>query len=106
MKPIIDHIHITVADLDRAEAFYDSFLPLLGFDLQLKEHDEVPKHEYRIVEYHHASLSIGIVVLCMYSGQKSMRFARFNRWFFYVYYPMHLTVIAILRYSMISFPAG
>ena len=47
----------------------------------------------------------GIFVLCLYSGQKGKRFTRFNRWFFYIYYPLHLTVIAILRYSMISFPA-
>lgn len=61
MEPIIDHIHLTVADLNRAEAFYDRFLPLLGFDLSLKERDEVPEHEYSIVEYHHASFSIGLV---------------------------------------------
>ncbi|MBR0092575.1 MAG: VOC family protein [Lachnospiraceae bacterium] len=61
MKPMIDHIHITVTDLARAEVFYDKLLPLLGFDLSLKEYDEVPKHEYRIVEYHHAMLSIGLV---------------------------------------------
>lgn len=52
MMPIIDHIHITVEDLDRAERFYDKLLPLLGFDISLKEYDCVPEHEYRIVEYH------------------------------------------------------
>lgn len=61
MKPIIDHIHITVKDLDRAEQFYDRFLPLLGFDLALKEYDSVPEHEYRIIEYHNRQLSIGLV---------------------------------------------
>lgn len=61
MKPTIDNIHITVTDLARAEEFYDKLLPLLGFDLSLKEHYEVPEHEYRIVEYHHAMLSIGLV---------------------------------------------
>ena len=33
MVPRIDHIELTVADLDRAEPFYDELLPLLGFDL-------------------------------------------------------------------------
>lgn len=61
MKPIIDHVHITVGDLERAEQFYDRLLPLLGFELSLKEHDSVPEHEYQIVEYHHCSLSIGLV---------------------------------------------
>lgn len=61
MLPIIDHVHITVEDIDRAERFYDKLLPLLGFDLSLKEYDTVPENEYRIVEYHHNLLSIGIV---------------------------------------------
>lgn len=61
MKPRIDHIHITVEDLDRAERYYDKLLPLLGFDLALKERDAVPAHEYRIVEYHNRLLSIGLV---------------------------------------------
>lgn len=61
MVPILDHIHITVSDLARAEVFYDQFLPLLGFDLQNKEKDAVPEFEYKIVEYHHKNLSLGIV---------------------------------------------
>jgi catechol 2,3-dioxygenase-like lactoylglutathione lyase family enzyme len=61
MKPVIDHIHVTVADLERAERFYDRLLPLLGFDLANKERDAVSEHEYVIVEYHHSSFSFGIV---------------------------------------------
>ena len=61
MKPVIDHIHVTVADLERAEKFYDRLLPLLGFDLANKERDAVPEHEYRIVEYHSSNFSFGIV---------------------------------------------
>lgn len=61
MKPVIDHVHITVADLGRAEAFYDRLLPLLGFDLRLKERDSVPEHDYQIVEYHNRAFSFGIV---------------------------------------------
>lgn len=61
MMPIIDHIHITVADIERAEKFYDRLLPFLGFDLSLKEHDNVPEHEYTIVEYHNSNFSFGIV---------------------------------------------
>mgnify|MGYP003335467103 CR=1 FL=1 len=32
MEPVIDHIQITVRDLDAAAAFYDRLMPLLGFD--------------------------------------------------------------------------
>lgn len=61
MEPLIDHIHITVENLGRAERYYDQLLPLLGFDPSLKEHDSEPEHEYHIVEYHSNALSIGLV---------------------------------------------
>lgn len=62
MEPVIDHIHLTVDDLGRAEQFYDALLPLLGFDLALKERDSEPEDDgYAIVEYHHRSFSLGIV---------------------------------------------
>ena len=37
MKPIIDHIQITVKDLKIAEPFYDKLMPVLGFDLSRKK---------------------------------------------------------------------
>jgi len=61
MQPVIDHIHITVEDLARAERFYDALLPILGFDLAFKEKDSVPEYEYEIIEYHHKNFSFGIV---------------------------------------------
>jgi len=33
MEPVLDHIEIIVRDIDRAVAFYDRLLPLLGHDL-------------------------------------------------------------------------
>ena len=74
IKPRIDHIHITVGDLERAERYYDRLLPLLGFDLSLKEHDHVPEHEYHIVEYHDRAFSIGLVNQReAYRGEKPSR---------------------------------
>lgn len=61
MLPAIDHIHFTVQDLARAERFYDALLPLLGFDLALKGRENVPAHDYELVEYNSPSLSIGLV---------------------------------------------
>lgn len=61
MTPRIDHIHLTVQDLARAEGFYDALLPALGFDLAMKERDSVPAHDYELVEYSASSLSIGLV---------------------------------------------
>ena len=60
MKPIIDHIQITVKDLDVAEAFYDKFLPVLGFNLEHKSKGRVAEHEFDVVEYYHPDLIIGI----------------------------------------------
>ncbi len=60
MKPIIDHIQITVKDLKIAEPFYDKFLPILGFDINRKSKGRVAKHEFDVVEYFHPLLIIGI----------------------------------------------
>jgi catechol 2,3-dioxygenase-like lactoylglutathione lyase family enzyme len=60
MKPIIDHIQITVGDLNRAEAFYDKLMPILGFDISLKKKGRVAQHEFDVVEYAHPLLLFGI----------------------------------------------
>jgi len=60
MEPIIDHIGITVRDLDVAESFYDRFLPVLGFDLNYKSKGSVPEHEFDVVEYYHPLLIFAI----------------------------------------------
>jgi len=60
MKPIIDHIQITVKNLNVAETFYDKFLAILGFDVTLKKKGRVEKHDFDVVEYHHPLLLFGI----------------------------------------------
>ena len=61
MTPRIDHIDLTVRDLDREEAFYDALLPLLGFDLANKGRGEEPGFEYRAVDYSHKAFSLTLV---------------------------------------------
>ena len=60
MKPIIDHIQITVKDMKIAEPFYDKFLSVLGFDINLKSCGTVAEHEFDVVEYFHPLLTFGI----------------------------------------------
>jgi catechol 2,3-dioxygenase-like lactoylglutathione lyase family enzyme len=60
VKPIIDHIQITVKDLKIAESFYDKFLSVLGFDITHKKKGRVAKHEFDVVEYSHPLLIFGI----------------------------------------------
>ena len=60
MKPIIDHIQITVKDLSKAEPFYDKFLAVLGFDVSQKSKGSVPKHDFKVIEYIHPMLIFAI----------------------------------------------
>lgn len=60
MKPIIDHIQITVKDLDSAVIFYDKLMPLLGFDISKKSSAEIEEHDFRVVEYCHPNLAFAL----------------------------------------------
>lgn len=60
MQPVIDHIQITVKNLEKAEAFYDAFLPLLGFDLSKKGKGRVEAHDFDVIEYVHPNITLGI----------------------------------------------
>lgn len=60
MEPIVDHIQITVKDLGAAVAFYDRFLPLLGFSANAKGTATIEKHDFRVVEYKHARFCFAI----------------------------------------------
>jgi len=60
MKPIIDHIQITVKDMIIAVPFYDKLLPLLGFDLKRKTSAVIESHDFFVVEYTHPLLAFAI----------------------------------------------
>ena len=60
MEPLIDHIEITVRDIDVAVPFYDRLLPLLGFDLKNRSAAFIEQHDKRVVSYEHPRLGIAI----------------------------------------------
>lgn len=60
MLPIIDHIEITVKDLEQTVSFYDQFLPLLGFNLEKKTSAYIASHDKHVVEYVHPNLCIAL----------------------------------------------
>jgi catechol 2,3-dioxygenase-like lactoylglutathione lyase family enzyme len=60
MKPIIDHIQITVKDIDVAMPFYDKMLALLGFDTGNKVSATIEEHDFHVVEYAHPLLAFAI----------------------------------------------
>ena len=39
----------------------------------------------------------GIVILCFYNGKCALRGKKFSKWFFYVFYPAHLAILAVIR---------
>lgn len=60
MEPIIDHIQITVRNLQVAAAFYDQLMPILGFDPARRSSGSVPAHAFEVVEYIHPRLTFAI----------------------------------------------
>ncbi len=60
MEPIIDHIQITVKDMNVAVPFYDKLLPLLGFDLRSRGSAVIEAHEFHVVEYTHPRWAFAI----------------------------------------------
>lgn len=67
MKPVIDHIRITVKNMAIAEPFYDKFLPLLGFDIKKKVSAVVEEHLH-VATYLHPLLE-----LCISSPRKAFK---------------------------------
>jgi catechol 2,3-dioxygenase-like lactoylglutathione lyase family enzyme len=60
MKPVIDHIEITVKDMRVAVPFYDRLLPLLGFDTNRKVRVTMAEHDKEVVQYEHPLLGFAI----------------------------------------------
>src|SRR3972149_8471557 len=60
MKPVVDHIQITVRNLRVAIPFYDKLMPLLGFDPKRRTSAVIDEHEFHVVEYTHPLLSFAI----------------------------------------------
>lgn len=60
MIPRIDHIQITVKNFAESEKYYDTFLPILGFDLSKKSKGRVEKHDFDVIEYVHENIVLGI----------------------------------------------
>ncbi|MCI5905110.1 MAG: conjugal transfer protein TraX [Oscillospiraceae bacterium] len=46
------------------------------------------------------SVLLALVPLYFYSGEKG-RGGRFNKWFFYVFYPLHMLILGILKFNIL-----
>ena len=51
---------------------------------------------YAVLHAFYASLGLvasAVVTLLLYNGKKSEKYVKFNKWFFYIYYPAHLMLL-------------
>lgn len=60
VKPIIDHLQITVKDMAVAIPFYNKLLSLLGFAPMKRVEAVIAEHDFHVVEYTHPLLSFAI----------------------------------------------
>ena len=74
MKPVIDHIQVTVKDLAVAEPFYDKLMPILGFDIARKGKGHVAAHDFDVVEYCHP-----LLIFAINSPREAFRSDTFHR---------------------------
>lgn len=44
----------------------------------------------------------GITVLCFYNGKRAKRGRTFSKWFFYLFYPVHLLILGVLRILFVA----
>ena len=45
----------------------------------------------------YSGLLLFIPIVCLYNGEKG-KSGKFNKWFFYIFYPVHLIIIALIRF--------
>ena len=55
------------------------------------------------LEIYNIGVIMAIVPIALYNGKRSEKNRKINRWFFYIYYPLHIAVIEIFFFSIVIF---
>ena len=45
-------------------------------------------------------LMAGVVILRLYNGKKMEKGKAFSKWFFYLFYPVHLLILGLIRLAV------
>ena len=56
----VDHLQVTVKDVNKVEAFYDGLMEALGFDLNKKINVYLEELDMQVIEYLNSSYDFGI----------------------------------------------
>lgn len=48
----------------------------------------------------------GIVIICLYKGKRMEKGRTFSKWFFYIFYPLHLLILGIIRIAVLHLKTG
>lgn len=56
----VDHLQVTVKDVNKVEAFYDGLMEALGFDLNKKINVYLEELDMQVIEYLDSSYDFGI----------------------------------------------
>ena len=56
----VDHLQVTVKDVNKVEAFYDGLMEALGFDLNKKINVYLEELDLQVIEYLDSSYDFGI----------------------------------------------
>ncbi|MGN0483818.1 MAG: TraX family protein [Lachnospiraceae bacterium] len=49
----------------------------------------------------HGILLSGICIVALYNGERMKSARKFNKWFFYLFYPLHLLILGMIRIAML-----